>query len=226
MGDLEKLIPQESPTVTAIFDWHKKTGDSEPRRTYLGASILGTECERALWYAFRWCADPQFEGRLYRLFETGDLEEARFVRDLRAVGCTVYEVDPDTGEQFAISGVGGHFKGHADGVAVGIHEAPETWHLLEFKTASDKEWNKIKASGVKSAKPMHYTQMMVYMGKMKLSRAFYMAKNKNTEEIYAERIRYNAEEFQLYMDKAERIITAQMPPERISTRADFFVCRF
>jgi hypothetical protein len=228
MGDISAYTakPEESETVRRIMEWHKKTGDAEPRRTYLGASILGTECERALWYAFRWCADPDFSGRLYRLFETGQHEEARLVRDLRAIGCTVHEVDPETGEQFAVSDIGGHFKGHADGVAVNIPEAPATWHLLEFKTSSDKLFKEVKAKGVKASKPSHYVQMMVYMGKLGLKRALYLVKNKDTDELYAERVRYDASEYKQYIDKARRVIEATMPPERIANRQDSFLCRF
>jgi len=227
MNDLEKFAPPEQlETITRIYDWHKKTGDAEERRTYLGGSILGTECERELWYAFRWCSFPDFSGRSYRLFETGDAEEPRLVRDLRAIGVEVYDVDPDTDEQFGVSAIGGHVKGHLDGIALGILEAPKTWHVLEFKTHGEKSYKELEKKGVKESKPVHYAQMMLYMGLMKLTRALYLAKNKNTEEIYGERIRFDADEFARLKAKAKRIVEASHPPERISNRQDSFACRF
>jgi hypothetical protein len=49
------------------------------------ASHIGTECERAIWYAFRWATRARHTGRLLRLFDTGNLAEARFVADLPRV---------------------------------------------------------------------------------------------------------------------------------------------
>ncbi len=225
MSDLTQYIPQESETVKAIYRWHKEIGDSEPERGYLGASIIGHECERCLWYTFRNCVKPNFDGRMYRLFETGDLEEARFVKELRAIGCEVHDVD-ENGEQFEVKALGGHFSGHMDGVALGIPEAPQTWHVLEFKTHNAKSFAKLKKEGVRVSKFQHYAQMMVYMGLAGMKRALYLARNKDTDELYSERIRYNASEFNGFMAKAERIIKAQQPPERIANRPDCFQCKF
>src|SRR6056297_1806904 len=140
MGDISEQVPELTKTVQAIYEHYKKTGDAEPMRNYLGISIIGHHCSRYLWYCFRHCCKEDFSGRMYRLFETGDLEEYRFVKDLRDIGCTVYEVD-GSGNQFAFKGVGGHYAGHMDGCGTGIPEAPETWHVLEFKTHSNKSFN-------------------------------------------------------------------------------------
>lgn len=223
--DLSRFIQTESETVKQIFDWHKKMGDAEDSRGYLGASSIGHECERYLWYSFRHCGKEAFDGRMYRLFETGNLEEARFVRELRAIGCTVHETD-ERGEQWAVHDLGGHFSGHMDGVALGIPEAPQTWHVLEFKTHNGKSFAKLVKEGVKKSKPQHYAQMMTYMGKTGMTRALYLGKNKDTDELYGERIRYDAEEFAQYRSKAKRIITGCMPPERCAARPDDFRCKF
>ena len=37
---------------------------------HLGASIIGKDCERALWYDFRWVTRWAFTGRMLRLFDT------------------------------------------------------------------------------------------------------------------------------------------------------------
>ena len=91
MPDIKKFLPTDSKTVTAIYEAYKKTGDSESSRGYLGASSIGHSCERYLWYQFRGCCRPEFSGRMYRLFGTGDLEEARFVKDLRDIGCELHD---------------------------------------------------------------------------------------------------------------------------------------
>jgi len=224
MGNLTDVLPQESPTVAAIMAHYKKNGESKPR-DYLGASIIGAECERMLWYGFRHCANADFDGRMFRLFATGHLEEPRMIADLRAIGCEVHEVGED-GKQFGFVAVAGHVRGHMDGCAKGIPEAPEAWHVLEFKTHGAKSFAGVKGKGVKAAKPEHYAQIMAYMHLSGMHRALYLAKNKDTDELYAERVRYDASEAKLIMEKAERVVRAAMPPERISESADDFRCKF
>ena len=43
-------------------------------REHLGASLIGKSCERALWYDFHWATRSRHEGRILRLFETGQRE--------------------------------------------------------------------------------------------------------------------------------------------------------
>ena len=145
--------------------------------------------------------------------------------ELRGIGCQVFEYDSN-GDQFEVVACNGHFKGHTDGVALGVPEAPKTWHLLEMKTASAKSFAKTKKDGCEKDKPQHFAQMQVYMHLMKLTRALYMVVNKDNDELYTERIRYDAKKAQALIDKAQSIINASTPPERISDRPDSFACKF
>jgi len=218
-----------APTITtanAIMADYKKRGDEEQRFSRrLGAGIIGNECERALWYSFRHCVRAEFEGRQYRLFATGHLEEPRIVADLRAIGCEVYDVDPDTGKQWEWPEIDGHFVCKPDGVVRGIPEAPKAWHVLEIKTHSSKSYAGL-AKGVAKSKPLHVAQMMAGMGLGVLPRALYLAKDKNTDALLSERIRFDRKEFEALMAKARRIIYAERIPERLAQRPDDFRCRF
>jgi len=162
---------------------------------------------------------------MLRLFETGHREEPRMVANLRAAGCEVHDRD-EAGEQFGISAIAGHFKGHADGVALGIHEAPKTWHLLEFKTHSAKSYKALESKGVKESKPQHYAQMQVYMRHMGIDRAFYLAQNKDTDELYAERINHDELASAQIMQRAASIIGTNEAPERINSDPDSWDCRY
>jgi len=225
MSDLTKVLPKESETVKAIYAHWKQRGNAEPERGYLGGSAIGKDCERALWYEFRDCSKPDFSGRLYRLFNRGHREEPVFVEELKAIGCEVHEVDQN-GNQFEVVAFGGHFKGHADGVALGIPEAPKTWHLLEMKTSNTKEFKKVKEIGVEKHKPQHFAQMQIYMHLMKLQRALYIVVCKETDELYSERVRYDSKVADAILNRAERVIFSTTPPERIADRADAFACKF
>ena len=62
-------------------------------RNHLGASLIGNECKRYLWFVFRWCLQEPTTGRKQRLFNRGHREEERFLEWLRGIGCEVSDVN-------------------------------------------------------------------------------------------------------------------------------------
>lgn len=214
-----------APTREAIFAAYEADADAG-FRPHLGASQIGKSCERALWYDFRWTTPARFPGRMLRLFETGQLEEARIVRNLRRIGVTVLEVDPETGRQWRVDAHGGHFGGSLDGVALGLLEAPRTWHVLEFKTHSLKSFRKLAAKGVAEAKPQHWAQMQIYMCLTGLTRAMYLAVCKDTDDLHVERVHADGDAAERLLAKAGRIIHAARPPAPLSEDPSWFECRF
>lgn len=222
MPDIAEALPKTSQTTEAIYRLYEERRKAEKDRTYLGASIIGHECDRYLWLAFRNAFRATFTGRILRLFDTGQREEARIIEELKAIGVQVEGEKP----QIAISAVGGHFRGHLDGMGLGIPEAPKTWHVLEFKTHNSKSFAKLEKEGVQKSKPMHYAQMMVYMGCTLTTRALYVAVCKDTDDIYTERVRFDADAFAAIMRRAQDIISAITPPPRCATRPDDFRCKF
>lgn len=219
------LPAPKSQTVEAIYTWWTGKLGRVSRR--LGASQIGKECERQLWYGFRWATMGEaFDGRMLRLFNRGHREEAVFVEELRGIGCDVRDVDPSTGEQFTFTAVGGHFVAKIDGVALGIPEAPKTWHNVSFKTANAKTSAALAKSGVQAAKPENWAQSQIEMRLAQLDRTLYLSVNKDTDELYAERIRRDEAAGLALEQKAERIIYAAEPLPRISEDAAFFKCKF
>lgn len=208
----------------AIFKAYEAR-EEDGRRPHLGASIIGRECQRQTWYTFRWAKNLPHEGRILRLFDTGHKAEPRFIADLRATGVEVYDVD-ESGKQFRISDHGGHFGGSTDGVGKGVIYAPKTWAVLEFKTHGSKSFAKLKNHGVKSAKLEHYVQCQVYMLKLNLERALYLAVNKDTDELHDEWITIDGAFAQSQADLALSIITAGSPPAGISAEKGDFRCKY
>jgi hypothetical protein len=231
------LLPQSvsDPVADAIFAFYKAKFGSELQRPYLGASSIGKPCLRQHWYSFRWSKPAQFSGRLYRVFQSGHLQEPRVYADLAAIGCTVYQINPTTGKQWSFTepATGHHFQGNADGIITGLPQAPKSPHLLEIKTASDKMFKDMQKNGVKKAKPEHYAQMQIYMkwsidqfGEDGCQRALYFVVNKDNDDIYTERLEYNKCEAQELVNKAMAIITAPEPPVGVSTDPTWFECKF
>jgi len=217
IGDLE------TPTVKAIYDDWLKIGESEALRRYLGASEIGHPCERYLWYAFLGCVKKNFEGRMYRLFNHGDLEEIRLCRDLRAIGVEVVDRD-DKGEQIGVSALGGHFKGHLDAALKGLREAPDIWHVGEFKTHNKSQFERLKQDRVQKAFPKHYAQMQIYMLLTGMRWAAYFGVCKDNDEVYMERVPFEQPWADALMKKAERIITAIDAPMGISVKHECERC--
>ena len=220
-------LPQsKNLTIEAIERAIVENNKKEIGRGYIGGSSIGHACERHLWYRFRKAHEPEeFSGRMLRLFDTGHVEEARMVAWLKIAGITVAEVNPETGEQWEVSAVDGHFKGHADGILEGVKEAPATKHLLECKTHNAKSFEQLKRNGVAVAKPEHVAQMQGYMHLLGLTRAFYLAKNKDNDELYSERIHYDPAQGASLIAKAERIKEAHIAPSRISDDPAYYLCK-
>jgi hypothetical protein len=113
-----------------------------------------------------------------------------------------------------------------DGCASGITTGGQKRHVLEFKTHSAKSFADLKKKGVAKAKPEHFAQIQWYMGKSGMDRALYLAVNKDTDELYSERIEFNQVEFEKINAKAESIIFATEPPSKISDDPKFYLCNW
>ena len=219
------------PVLSAINNALERAQE-DGMRAHLGASVIGDECDRKIWYGFRWATTKHHAGRILRLFNRGHLEENRFVSWLRDAGIIVAPVDPASGDQWRVSAVNGHFGGSLDGIAwniPGIEQfnlTPVDKILTEFKTHNDKSFSKLQVDGVKKSKPQHFAQMQTYMELHKLKLALYLAINKNTDEIHAEFIPYDGITGNMMVGKASHLIPLATPPQRISADPSWFVCKF
>lgn len=220
-------LPQsatELATVTAMRSWWEQKLGRVSRR--LGASQIGQECERRLWYSFRWASKGEgFDGRMLRLFDRGHREEAVFIAELRGIGAQVHDINPQTGQQYEFTACGGHFVAKIDGAALNLPDAPKTWHVLGFKTAKHEKWTQVRKKGVQVAEPVHYAQNQVEMRMADLTRTLYLTVNKNDDEVYGERIREDKVAQDVLMAKADRVIFAAEPLPGISKDPAFFLCK-
>jgi len=216
---LAKLPTPISPTLRAIYAAYE---DSRDHHDGLGISVgeAGAECDRSLWYSFRWASQPEMiDGRKVSIFRTGDRWEEVLVDDLRAVGVDVW------GQQDRIRLLSGHVRGKRDGACVGVLEAPKTEHLAEFKSSNDAGFKDIVKHKCRKTKPLHFAQCQLGMHAFGLTRCIYYVVNKNTDERYFERLEYDVEFCLRLLARLERIINSAEPPSRISDNPEFFGCR-
>jgi len=201
---------------------------TEPPRSHLGASIIGKACSRQLWYGFRWCEYESHNGRQMRLFNRGHKEEERFIEWLSVAGYRVQAFNPDTGKQWRVSALNGHFGGSLDG-KIWINQK---WNyqkplLLEFKTnATGAGFNNLLANGCEIEKPIHFDQQCIYGHLEDLDYSLYLNVCKNDDNIYPEIVELDKERGKRLVIKAERIIFSKKPPERLSNNSSHFECKF
>lgn len=207
--------------------WCQQQYDEGPR-SHLGASIIGHECERYIWFSFRWMYYEVFSGRMQRLFQRGHLEEYRIFQWLQGIGFKTTSVNVD-GKQIRILFAEGHGGGSTDGIGIlppryGI--ASVTPILLEMKTQKDKKFSLLQGKGVQKEKPRHWIQMCIYGRELGLRYALYIAVNKENDDLDVELLELDWGLAEAEKRKAEAIIDSTFPPRRISNNPSTFICKW
>ncbi len=217
MAPLPQPISHTASLIDDAFVRAARNGDSMG----VPMSSVANPCLRALWYAFRWAAEPETaDGARERRFATGEIYEGRLLDMLRMIGCTVVQIDEATGVQMRVDLAHGHLRGKLDGEATGLPEAPATVHVVECKTANDKSFKAIIKGPVRETKPDHYAQVQLYMHARSRLRGLYMVVNKNTEELHVERVEYDPTFCATVVDRIERVVTAERPLPRLHEDPD------
>lgn len=194
----------------------------EPR-DYLGVSQLGEECHRKLWYYFRWAENEELTQRQKRLFQRGHDEEEKFCDELSDAGVECHYV---LDNQKEINIGFGHIKGHPDGIAVNIPDAPKTRHLLEFKTMKTSKFRELSKFSLERSNPKYWAQVQVYMYTLELNRCLFLVRCKETDETYYERVKLNKDQAREYIRIGEEVVMSQSPPPRMSENQSFYQCKW
>jgi len=191
----------------------------------LGSSFIGEECIRQVWLDWRGFARESFDGRMLRLFETGHLQEARVVEDLRRAGLAVWDKQ-DNGNQYEFIDKTGHFITKLDGVVKDVPDCENTPHLLEIKTHNKNSFSTLTKKGVQEAKPLHYAQVQISMALSGFTRALYVAVCKDDEQFYVERVKGDKKEQEKLLERISKLVSATLRPAGISDDGSSFGCKF
>ncbi len=206
----------------------------QPRREYLGASMLGNACTRRIQYEYAGAPKDEgadFDGQTLRIFDAGHQFEALSIKWLRAAGFALLTEKAD-GKQFGFSVAKGRIKGHIDGVIVGGPSFLSYPMLWEHKALKDKSWQDVVKRGLAISKPLYAAQLALYQGYMPdlaQNPALFTALNKDTEELYHELVPFDCSLAQSVSDKAVNILRAteagQLLP-RMAANPDYYECKF
>jgi hypothetical protein len=213
-------FPQPTPsTVRAIYQAYEAANVQRDGRS-ISVSTLAEECERKLFYDFRWVSQQEaIQGRTLRIFETGNVEEQRWIENLRMIGCEVVDQDGTDRDgnprQIMVEACGGHVRGYLDAEILGLPEAPKTIHVGEIKSHNLKSFTALKKDGVRKSKPAHFGQIQTYMHQRGRVRGIYLAVCKDNDELYAERMELDLPYVLRLLARAQRIIDANEPPAKL-----------
>lgn len=206
-------------------------------REYLGASRIGVECSKALYYEYKnhpKDSDKGFSGKVIRRFRMGHLHEAETAAWLRQAGFQLLTEKQD-GTQFGFSVGRGKIRGHIDGVITSGPELGVPYNVLwEHKIMKNSKFNECQKHGVQKANYTYYAQCQIYMAYMppllgfSVNHTLFTALNTDTSELYFELVQYNPQQAQMLSDKAVRVVTALSADElpRVSKDPNDFRCKF
>ena len=183
-------------------------------RSYLGMSEIGHHCERYLWYSFRHCFRKYMDKKRERATERSSAEEELMIKRLESAGVAIYDREGEVTMAY------GHCKGHYDGIALRVYEAPKTEHIWECKALGGKYFNTYLNNGLKESSEMYYAQVQAYMFNRKLERALFTVANKDQRDkdkpdLYFERVRLDKEYAKGLERKAERIVLFDSPSPKL-----------
>lgn len=228
---------EEDKLIEQIYEFIEKEAAKEPPRNYIGASSIGEDCEKKLYYKLRH-ADKAKARRAELILAANDGHRsedlvASYIRQIPGIELWTYKND---GGQY-----GFHerfhdvdFKGHVDGIIKGIPQAPATVHIWENKSSNQKIYDAfLKAKekhGTKGAlaawNPKYYAQAVINMEKFDISRHYMTVCLAGTRKISSCRTEANPQLAKLLTEKAARVASAKTPPFGISENPTFYECKY
>lgn len=201
--------------LTKKIEKHQSKDDEEVRN-YIGASIIGSDCLRQIWYEFKGTKAEQVPTRTRRTWAIGKKLEGLIYSWLKDAGLKV-EVHDYTIRSQAVS----VFQGNFDGlITIG-----KIVSILEIKTAKDASFKIFVKNGLKKWNPQYYAQVQSYMGMSGIYKAYILVLNKDTSELSDELVEFDPIFYSNLECKALMISKAVVAPPKINGSPLWFQCK-
>lgn len=208
-----------------IDTYSVETAKGDGYRDHLGASVIGAECTRYIWYHFRWFGRELHTARMNRIFGEGFRIEAKFREILKARGAQFLDDVDEKGEQIRVSFLEGHCGGSVDGVFIWPSMGIVQPMLLECKSSkTGAPFSDLEKKSMPVAKPRHYVQNSIYGKFLNLEYCLYVCENKNDSDIYCEIVHLDSFTAENAVAKAAYIISVTEPPQRINKKRNYYIC--
>lgn len=232
MGNLDGVY--SDPTLVAMKQKIELLEAEKPSRGYLGASSIGDDCDRKLYFQYTNAPSEPISWQGCFAIEDGHRTEDLIAERLRLVdGIELVTHKPD-GSQYGFSDLDGKFKGHVDGFIRGLPQAPSTTHIWENKCVAEKNFKKfndcVAKHGEKAALEAwnytYYVQAVLYMDYFNKTRHYMTVALSGGRDIASCRTEANPALAKAMRERAKRIVEATSAPVRLSEDRDYYLCKF
>jgi hypothetical protein len=207
----------------------------QPHRGYIGASSIGDECELKLWMQYK---KPELKKQkpatTIMAANDGHRSEDLVASLIRQSPYNIELTTHDSnGKQLGFSDLEGNYKGHWDGLILGIPQAPKTTHVWEHKAKNQKYYDALtklkekvpEKSVLEEWDYNYYCQGVTYMHYSGTTRHYTTVALAGTRGLQSIRTNENPKLAIHLRDKAQRIINYISPPVGISTNPSFYKCK-
>ncbi len=176
------------------------------------------KCQRELWAIRQGIShEKPPQGRTLMTFDIGHHLEGAVIDWLTRAGYVV-ETRGNDGRQLAVEMSGGVGLGHLDGIIRWGRKSDGDVRLLEIKTAKAKKFAElVEAGSYKAWNAGYYDQIQAYMGASQTGRfdvpalwdCLVIVVNKDTSELWAEMIRFDADHYAELEAKARLVVESE-----------------
>lgn len=191
----------------------------ETFRNYIGASSIGSECLRKVWYEYRGVEGAPVSNKLQRTFNVGKRLETLVTDALIDSGMKLITPCAQNHHLKYFDDDFPFFQGHCD--AIWSDEDA----VIEIKTARDSSFKIFVNKGLEKWSPAYYAQVQAYMGMSGLKTAYLICLNKDTSELHDEKVEFNPEYYDCLKARAVLVHDADEPLNRVNRSPYFITCR-
>src|ERR1043166_4382663 len=191
--------------------------DDKRTRDYIGASGIGAECLRQIWYEFKGFEAEQVPTKTRRTWAIGRHLEGLILDWLTEAGVEIVR----TWDDLVSEGMP-FFKGHLDSVWI---KKGKAFAIIEIKTAKDASFNIFVKKGLRTWNPQYYAQLQSYMGMSGIHTAYILVLNKDSSDIADELVTFDEAFYQKLREKATMVANAHVPPPKINGSPLWYQCK-
>lgn len=203
-------------TLTNEIEKMQSREEDKPR-DYIGASIIGSDCLRQIWYAFKGTPEIAVPSKIRRTWKIGHALEGEVLDWLSDAGLEITRNWIDLSEKDMP-----FFRGHVDAVWL---KKGEPFAIIEVKTARDSSYRIFANKGLFVWHPKYYAQIQSYMGMSHIHQAYIIVLNKDTSEISDELVIFDPSFYESLKQKALMISNAHIEPPKINGSPLWFQCK-
>lgn len=206
--------------LTKLIEKHQERIEDDTR-DYIGASSIGSECLRQIWYQFKGVRSEGVPPRIRRTWAIGKHLEGLILDWLDSSGITIERLWGDLKSQKVPD-----FRGHLDSVWVNrgkYLQVPKA--IIEIKTAKDASFKMFVKKGAKVWNPQYYAQVQSYMGMSNIYSTYILVLNKDNSEISDELVLFDEDCYKQLEEKALMIANAVVMPPRVNDSPLFYKCK-